>query len=68
MFVYLVLNLMLYLLNYIHLDVYTSKTRQILSLFASKSDILISRYILENACIAITCISRYYHIKNMTFI
>ena len=40
----------------------------LLLLFASKSDTLISRYILGNACVATICISGYCHIKNMTYI
>ena len=41
--------------TYIHLVVYTYKPAKISSFFASKFDILISRYISGNACIAITC-------------
>ena len=67
-FVNLVLNVMLYFSTSIHLVVYIYKTRQIFLLFASKSDTLISRYILGNACIVIVCISGFCLIKNMTYI
>ena len=54
---------MLHYSTYIHPVVYTNKTRQ--NIFASKSYIFIFRYILGNACIAITHTSKDYRIKKM---
>ena len=51
---YLVLNLMLHYSTNIYLVVFTNKFRQNIFIFASKSDIVIFRYILRNACFAIT--------------
>ena len=53
-FIYLVLNLMLCYSTYIYLVVFTYKTCQIFSYFASKTDIFIFRYILGNACFAVS--------------
>ena len=53
-FIYLVLNLMLHYSTYIYPVVFTYKTCQIFSVFASKTDILIFRYILGNACFAVS--------------
>ena len=53
-FIYLVLNLMLLYLTYIYPVVFTDKTCQKVSFFASKTDIFIFRYILGNACFAVS--------------
>ena len=53
-FIYLVLNLMLHYSTYIYPVVFTYKTCQIFSFLASKTDIFIFRYILRNACFAIS--------------
>ena len=53
-FIYLVLNLMLHYSFYIYPVVFTYKTCQIFSIFASKTDIFIFRFILGNACFAIS--------------
>ena len=52
--IYLVLNLMLHYSTYIYTIMFTYKTCQIFSFFASKTDIFIFRYILVNACFAIS--------------
>ena len=50
----------------IYLVVYTLKRkRQNIFVLTSKSDILTIRYILRNACIAITCLSGHCRIKKM---
>ena len=53
-FVYLVLNLMLHYSTYIYPVVFTYKTCQNIFFLASKTDIFIFRYILGNACFAIS--------------
>ena len=54
-FIYIVLNLMLQYSTYIYLAVFTYKICQnIFFFFASKTDIFIFRYILGNACFAIS--------------
>ena len=54
--IYLVLNLMLHYPTYIYPVVFTYKTCKniIYFFFAWKTDIFILRYILENACFAIS--------------
>ena len=53
-FIYLVLNLMLHYSTYISHVVFRIKPAKIFSFFASKTDIFIFRYILGNACFAIS--------------
>ena len=53
-FFYLVLNLMLHYSTYTYSVVFTYKIFQIFFSFASKTDIFIIRYILGNACFAIS--------------
>ena len=53
-FSYFVLNLMLHYSTYIYPVVFSYKTCQFFSCFASKTDIFIFRYILGNACFAIS--------------
>ena len=67
-FIYLVLNLMLHYSTYMYPAVVTYKTCQNIFFFASKTDILIFRYILGNVCFAISQISGHCHIMKMTYI
>ena len=53
-FIYLVLNLMLPYSTYIYPVVFTYKTCKNIFFFASKTDIIIFRYILDNACFAVS--------------
>ena len=53
-FIYRVLNLMLHYSTYIYPVVFTLKPAKIFSFLALKTDIFIFRYILGNACFAIS--------------
>ena len=53
-FIYFVLNLMLRYSTYIYPVVFTYKTCQNIFLFCLETDIFIFRYILGNACFAIS--------------
>ena len=53
-FIYLILNLMLHYSTNISLVVFTIKPAKIFPFFAAKTDFFIFRYILANACFAIS--------------
>ena len=69
-FIYLLLHLMLHYSTYVYHVVFTYKTCQNIFFsffFASKTDFFIFRYILGNACFAISYISGHFHTMQMAY-